>query len=381
MPNIDYSKKMPDVKFVYDDKFYPFDEDLPDPQVDPVIPGAKVPINKVGISPVDLPVRVKRRDGDEQVLQSQASLYCSLDNPNAKGLNLSRLYLLMHDTIENHLTIDGIKGALFAMANNQDSNNAYCKLKFKYPWTQAALRSRQELTTYEESSGLFERLESGEKISLNKLQGHIAYNVTIEGRFHRNTDKQYRFFLTVEYVYSSTCPCSFELAHDAKSRRQAAANAHSQRSIMRTTVEFDPDNIVWIEDLVELHRQNIPTEVCIVVKRRDEQAFAELNGANLLFSEDAVRIMYKALDGWYNSGKISDFSVVTSHCESLHPWDAIAVISKFGNCPQERLSWVEKKTHDAFYMSEMFHLTILIANQISSTLERKIICHKLVAQD
>ena len=85
------------------------------------------------------------------------------------------------------------------------------------------------------------------------------------------------------------------------------------------------DNIVWIEDLVDLCRENIPTEVQIVVKRRDEQAFAELNGANLLFSEDAVRIMHDALDQWVDMGKINDFSIVASHEESLHPWNAIAV--------------------------------------------------------
>ena len=85
--------------------------------------------------------------------------------------------------------------------------------------------------------------------------------------------------------------------------------------------------MIWIEDLVELCRENIPTEVQIVVKRRDEQAFAELNGSNLLFSEDAVRIMYDALDKWYQDERITDFSIVASHEESLHPWNAIAVVT------------------------------------------------------
>ena len=102
---------------------------------------------------------------------------------------------------------------------------------------------------------------------------------------------------------------------------------------MKVTVEFDPTNIVWIEDVIELCRHNIPTEVQIVVKRRDEQAFAELNGANLLFSEDVCRIMYEALDQWYNQGKVSDFVITVSHEESLHPWNAIAVTSKFS--PQQ----------------------------------------------
>ena len=296
--SIDYSEKMNDLIFKYDDNFKP--NKLPDPQIDPIIPGVRVPLKKVGIAPVDLPIKLMRRNGKSQTLQAEASLYCSLDDPNAKGLNLSRLYLLMHDTIKDKLSLDGIKQSLVELAERQDSTTAYCKLRFKYPWTQKSLRS--------------------------DLQGHIAYKTILEGQYNKTTG--YKFYLTVEYVYSSTCPCSFELAYDARTKRQAAANAHSQRSIATVKVQFDPDNIVWIEDLIELCRENIPTEVQIVVKRKDEQAFAELNGANLLFSEDVVRIMHKALDKWFNAGKIYDFSVSTSHEESLHPWNAIAVTTK-----------------------------------------------------
>lgn len=307
---VDYAEKMEDLKFEYDKDFYPDDSTLPDPQVNPIIPGARVPLDKVGIGPVDLPIQVWRREGGVQTLQATASLYCSLDDPNAKGLNLSRLYLLMHNTISDKLSTEGIKNTLVEMAYKQGAENAYCKLRFKYPWTQKALRSRVPGADHK------------------KLEGHIAYNAIIEGRYHKGAEREFRFYLTVEYVYSSTCPCSFELAHHATRTREVAANAHSQRSRMVTTIEFDPDNIVWIEDLVELHRQYIPTEVQVVVKRRDEQAFAELNGANLLFSEDAVRIMYAALDRWYEQGKIFDFTVVTQHFESLHPWNAIAMAFK-----------------------------------------------------
>lgn len=338
----DYAEKMEDLIFTYDKDFYPLDEDLPDPQINPIVPGKRVAINKVGISPVDLPIRVLRRNGESQILQAQASLYCSLDDPDAKGLNLSRLYLLMHDAISDHLSLEGIKNALEEMANKQGSNHAYCKLRFKYPWIQKALRSRMPLSNAYEDNLLFQVLENGEKISLRKMEGHIAYSVELEGQYHKkkvqslnhtylrghDLQSEYKFYLTVQYVYSSTCPCSFELAHNAKEKRKAAANAHSQRSIMDITIEFDPDNIIYIEDIVELCRQNIPTEVQIVVKRRDEQAFAELNGSNLLFSEDVVRIMAEALDEWFNDTKISDYRIVVNHFESLHPWSAIAVLSK-----------------------------------------------------
>ena len=318
----DYSRQMGDLIFTYDQFHFPNDDNLPDPQVDPFLPGARVPLKKVGIAPVDLPIRVLRRDGTEQVLQAQASLYCSLDDPNAKGLNLSRLYLTMDETIRDHLTIDGIKGALETMANKLGSKSAFCKLRFKYPWTQKALRSRKPLTAEQEAAGEYEIAPNGEKISLHKMEGHIAYDTVIEGRY---VEGEYKFYLTTDYLYSSTCPCSFELAHDATTYREAAANAHSQRSVLRSTIEFDPADIVWIEDMIELHRQLIPTEVQIVVKRRDEQAFAELNGSNLLFSEDAVRIIYAGLEEWVDAGRITDFSIVAEHWESLHPWEAIAV--------------------------------------------------------
>tara|TARA_A100001391_G_C5058222_1_gene275309 strand:+ start:487 stop:1401 length:915 start_codon:yes stop_codon:yes gene_type:complete len=296
--SIDYSKKMPDLIFTYDNDHIP--SDLPDPQIDPIIPGVRVPLKKVGIAPVDLPVKLMRRNGSSQILQAEASLYCSLDDINAKGLNLSRLYLLMHDKIKDKLSLEGIKEALTELAEKQGSNNAFCKLRFKYPWTQDSLRS--------------------------DLQGHIAYKTVLDGSYSK--ENGYKFYLTIEYVYSSTCPCSFELAYDARTKREAAANAHSQRSIATVTVQFDPDKIVWIEDLVELCREHIPTEVQIVVKRKDEQAFAELNGSNLLFSEDVARILHQALDEWYEEKRIFDFSVSISHEESLHPWNAIAVTTK-----------------------------------------------------
>lgn len=302
---IDHSKKIPTLDFKYDNNYYPEDSELPDPQLCPILPGAQVTIQKVGISPVDLPIKILRRDGEEQVLHAKASLYGSLDDSTSKGLNLSRFYLLMHDKIANHISIDALKDVLKELQAKQACKDAYCKLRFDYPWVQEALRTKDE--------------------NNNRLNGHIFYSCELEGQL---LDDQYKFFLTVNYVYSSTCPCSFELANDAKEKRGKAANGHSQRSIAKIKIQFDPSKMIWIEDVVELAREYIPTEVQIVVKRRDEQAFAELNGANLIFTEDACRLLYQGLDKWFDDGKIFDFSIVTEHIESLHPWSAVAIIYK-----------------------------------------------------
>ncbi len=315
---------MPHLNFEYDENHYPEDKDLPDPQINPFIPGARVAINKVGVSGVDLPVNFIRRDGSIEKLTTSVSLYGSLDNPNAKGLNLSRFPIVMHEQIANHVSIDGITHILDVLQKKQGSKDVYCKMKFKYPWTQQALRTRKELSDSASSEEVF-KIVDGVKLSHQKAEGYIYYNSVLEGQKHSN---EYKFFLTVEYVYSSTCPCSFELSQDATQRRGRAANGHSQRSIAKITVQFDPKNVVYIEDIVEMARAKVPTEVVIICKRRDEQAFAELNGSNLLFTEDAVRLLYEGLDEMYDNGKITDFSIVTDHLESLHPWSATAVIRK-----------------------------------------------------
>lgn len=315
---------MPHLNFQYDATYYPEDSDLPDPQIDPVIPGSKVPINKVGVSGVDLPVNFIRRDGTTEKLAASVSLYGSLDDPNAKGLNLSRFPIVMHEQIANHLSIEGITHILDRLQKKQGSRSVFCKMKFKYPWVQDALRTRKELPDDAPDEEVF-KVVDGVKLSHEKAIGYIFYDCVLEGEKHGT---EYKFFLTVNYVYSSTCPCSFELAQDATTKRGKAANGHSQRSIAKITVQFDPTKPVYIEDIVEMARTKVPTEVVIICKRRDEQAFAELNGSNLLFTEDAIRLFYEGLDKMYDKNIINDFSIVTDHIESLHPWSATAVLSK-----------------------------------------------------
>lgn len=328
----DYSNHMPVLDFKYDADFYPNDRDLPDPQVAPFIPGSRITINKVGVNGVDLPVQFIRRDGTVEKLHASVSLYGSLDNPDVKGLNLSRFPIVMHEQLANHVSIEGMTNILDELQSKQNSHSIYCKMKFKYPWVQAALRTRQELpatkpdgTAWTEADPEVFKIDEGKVLSHEKALGHIFYDCVLEGQKHGDA---YKFYLTVDYIYSSTCPCSFELALDARLKRGKAANGHSQRSIGKITVEFDPKNPVYIEDIVEIARVQVPTEVVVICKRRDEQAFAELNGSNLLFTEDAIRLLYQGVDKMFNDGKVLDFSIVTEHLESLHPWSATAVTAK-----------------------------------------------------
>ena len=100
---------------------------------------------------------------------------------------------------------------------------------------------------------------------------------------------------------------------------------HSQRSKARVTLEEAPGKKLWIEDVHAHCLAALQTETQVMVKREDEQAFAELNGAYLKFVEDAARLLYQVFD---RDRRIADFRIACSHLESLHSHDAVSVICK-----------------------------------------------------
>ncbi len=155
------------------------------------------------------------------------------------------------------------------------------------------------------------------------LSGYQYYQVAFEGVMTRTGE--YRRFIHFDFVYSSSCPCSAELSEHAREHRGSYGVPHSQRSKARVILEQAPGTKIAIEDIHALCDGALLTETQVMVKREDEQAFAELNGAHLKFVEDAARLLY----GAFNPDKrVKDFLVACSHLESLHSHDAVSVVCK-----------------------------------------------------
>ena len=132
--------------------------------------------------------------------------------------------------------------------------------------------------------------------------------------------------MVFDFVYSSACPCSAELAEHARDIRDAYSIPHSQRSKARIWVTFDDnDGGLSFEEMQEYCQDALKTETQVMVKREDEQAFAELNGVYIKFVEDAVRSIFKRLNV---EPRVADFQIACSHLESLHSHDAVSVICK-----------------------------------------------------
>jgi GTP cyclohydrolase I len=270
---------------------------LPDLQNGPesLIKGAKTGIQHVGISNFRLPVRFRTREGGEVQLETSVTGSVSLE-ANKKGINMSRIMRSFYKHAETSFSFEVIGAVLDSYLADLDSYDARIMMRFGYPMRKRSLRSG--------------------------LEGYQYYNVALE---MVKTAAATQRIVHLDYVYSSTCPCSLELAEHARRTRNQIATPHSQRSVARVSAELVGSRTLWFEDLVDLCNAAIPTETQVMVKREDEQAFAELNGAHPIFVEDAVRLLCEQLD---REPRIGDFRVVASHQESLHSHDAVSILTK-----------------------------------------------------
>ncbi|MEX0773554.1 MAG: GTP cyclohydrolase FolE2 [Balneolales bacterium] len=287
-----------DLKKYYDPTFTVSDlykASLPDLQNSSAasIQGAKVPIQQVGISNFRLPLTYPKRDGDGLTLETSVDGYVSLD-ADKKGINMSRIMRTFYRYKDKPFTKDILEHILKAYQKDLDSKASYLRMGFSWPM-------------------LLESLRSG-------LEGYQYYDAALEGQMDEKGEL--RRFMHLDFVYSSACPCSFELSEHARETRGIMGIPHSQRSIASLTVEMDD---IHLEDLIELCRDALETETQVMVKREDEQAFAEMNGAYQKFVEDAARLLFDRLD---SEPGIKDFVVRCKHMESLHSHDAVSRINK-----------------------------------------------------
>ena len=269
---------------------------LPDMQDAPpgAIRGERRAIDQVGVSNVRLPVRMGTPEG---VATLEARLTASVGvAPDVKGVSMSRLVRLFEGRAEAPLGWQGLEAVLDAYLAEVGGPDARLALRVAMPLRQPSLRSG--LSGWQYYDAAFEIAETGGA----RLRA-----------------------LHLDYVYASTCPCSLALSEHAREARAQLATPHSQRSVARVAVALAEGADLGVPDLVALMRRALPTETQAIVKREDEQAFAELNAANPVFVEDAARLVARALAAEPWAG---DFRVVVSHQESLHSHDAVAVLTR-----------------------------------------------------
>ncbi len=270
-------------------------DSLPDLQNGPaaLIVGAPVAIQHVGISNFRLPLRYRLRDGDEVTLETAVTGSVSLE-AEKKGINMSRILRSFYAHAGEAFGLDVVERAVDAYKDRLEAFDARIALRFSLPLTVGSLRSG--------------------------LSGWQYYRAGMEVADRKGLRTR---MLHLDFVYSSTCPCSLELSEHARMTRGQMATPHSQRSVARLSVVAGEG--LTVEDLIDIARKAVPTETQVMVKREDEQAFAELNAANPIFVEDAARSFAAGLMA---DARVGDFRVVASHQESLHSHDAVSLLTR-----------------------------------------------------
>ena len=275
-----------------------YKDSLPDLQNGPaaLIRGADRMIEHVGISNFRLPIQYHTRDNGDLTLETSVTGTVSLE-ADKKGINMSRIMRSFYTHAEKTFSFEVIEAALEDYKSDLESFDARIQMRLSFPAKVASLRSG--------------------------LSGWQYYDIALELVEQAGARRK---ILHLDYVYSSTCPCSLELSEHARATRNQLATPHSQRSVARISVEVaEGQGCLWFEDLIDMARAAVPTETQVMVKREDEQAFAELNAANPIFVEDAARLFAEQLEC---DPRVGDFRVVASHQESLHSHDAVSVLTE-----------------------------------------------------
>lgn len=278
----------------------------------------------VGMGEIHAPVSVVGADGGVITSGAKVNAFVNLKRPDARGIHMSRLYLHVDKALSGEpISPASIRRLLkdFLDSHADLSDRATIDIKFDYLVRRPALVSDNT--------------------------GWKSYPVRVAATLAQG---QFTLEVGVDVAYSSTCPCSAALArqliqekfsqdfatgealdHAAVlawlgSEQGIHATPHSQRSTAEVKARLAPSfqNLPFIE-IIDRIEDALQTPVQTAVKREDEQAFARLNGQNLMFCEDAARRMQKALDA---DERISDFWVRASHFESLHAHNAVAVATK-----------------------------------------------------
>lgn len=280
-----------------------------------ILPAA---LDWVGMQGIDLPIRL----GEGQLgglVPASADVQVDLPAATAKGIHMSRLYQLLDRLCtEAAVTPERLRLLLIDMiASHRSCDSRAARLRLDF----ALLVRRPALVTAE-------------------LSGWKRYPVRLEASWIAGV---FQLWARVEITYSSTCPCSASLSRQLIERAFLAehgtatelepatvaswlrrhatlATPHSQRSLAQVRISI-PTGVadLGLLPLIDQCEGALGTAVQTAVKRADEQAFAALNGSNLMFVEDAGRRLLAALSDHYQ-----DMSIHVRHLESLHPHDAAA---------------------------------------------------------
>jgi len=247
-----------------------------------------IDIQKVGVKNVEVPLNIQRKNDKEQIVSAKATMSVSLPR-DYKGTHMSRFIEILSEWGQRNLLGVDLKGCLIEITDKLNAKSAELKFNFKYFINKQA--------------------------PVSGLTSPMGYECAFEGIL--KDKKHYRFILEVCVPVTTLCPCSKEISD---------FGAHNQRAFVKVRVSYDPDTIIWIEDLIELIEKCGSSPVFPLLKREDEKYVTELAYNNPKFVEDVLRDVVSELKKF---DEVDWFEVDCEAFESIHNHSAWAYQEEF----------------------------------------------------
>jgi GTP cyclohydrolase I len=235
-----------------------------------------ITVQRVGVKDVHLPIRVRRKVGGHDSVLARIDLGVELPH-QFRGTHMSRFVDILFEWSQKPISKPEIREMLEDACGRLGAKRARVEVAFKYFVTKHAPASGSESA--------------------------LDYDCKFEGILD---DGDYQFTLGVEVPVTILCPCSKEISR---------YGAHSQRAIVRARIRYQPDVMIWIEELVAMLEQQGSAEIFPLLKREDEKHVTEAAYEHPKFVEDVLRdvvAMFRA------DARVFWFQVGCESLESIH---------------------------------------------------------------
>jgi GTP cyclohydrolase I len=295
--------------------------ELPDVASKQTAARLQFPLSRVGMSHIQVPIIYGQAEATDVGLRASADVdaYVSLDQSEARGIHMSRLFTLLHENLpERNLSVELLQDLTAGFLESHQALSQSAEVFIRWP----LLLKRKALKS--------------------ENFGWRSYPVAV---FAEQKNNEFHWGLEFQVLYSSTCPASAALSRDLiqnefkktfteenvsaekvqqwlASPQGMKATPHAQRSIARVKLVLAQSAALDLQFWINQAEEVLQTPVQTAVKRADEQEFAARNGQNLMFCEDANRRIQASFQ---NQPQVFGYQVEVRHLESLHPHDAVSL--------------------------------------------------------
>lgn len=271
------------------------------PDIQKTLDKRKVPIRRVGVTGIQLPIRVKRPEGPDLDTVGVFEMACSIPM-HVKGTHMSRFTEVLNEHISEAkpFSSDDLQELAVVLADRMQSSEVFIKVTVSYFISQPAPVSNRQGTAPVKCV-----LEVVYKPDEDGPAGCVVRTgVSVQGK--------------------TCCPCSREIS-DFDVDTGKGKGAHAQRSTITALVAHPWNTMVWFEELIDAAMRSFSSPIYPVLKRVDERAVTMGAYGNPKFVEDVIRDMTVELRGL---SKLTWFSIRVQNEESIHYHDAYSEVAE-----------------------------------------------------